>query len=99
MDRYPDKVKGSVICCNRRCCPGDKNIFDILQDNNVAYSAAGENIAYISSPSSASPDLFFNMWMNSDAHRANILNSNFTHVGIGISSNNEKIIAVLVFLN
>ncbi len=78
--------------------PDGKNVFDILIDNNVEFSRAAENIAWISPPSSANPDLFFNMWMNSSGHRANILGSDFSQIGIGISSNDNKIIAVLVFL-
>ncbi len=64
----------------------------------MEYSAAAENIAQISPPSGASADLFFDMWMESDGHRANILSSDFTQVGIAVSSNDEKIIAVLVFM-
>lgn len=41
--------------------------------------AAGENIAY----GQRSPEQVMNGWMNSSGHRANILNSAFTTIGIG----------------
>jgi uncharacterized protein YkwD len=44
----------------------------------------GENIAYGSGDLSA-PRAIGNAWMNSASHRANILNSSFRSIGIGIS--------------
>ena len=42
-------------------------------------SAAGENIAY----GQRTPEQVVNGWMNSSGHRANILSSSFTTIGIG----------------
>jgi len=42
-------------------------------------SAVGENIAY----GTVSADAMVSMWMNSPGHRANILSSRFTHIGVG----------------
>lgn len=39
----------------------------------------GENIAM----GQISPQDVMNSWMNSDGHRANILNSEFTKIGVG----------------
>ena len=77
--------------------PEGKNIYNFLVENGVAYSTAGENIQYCSPPSMASGDLFFNTWMDSDIHRANILNGGFSRIGIGTSSNNNNFYIVLVF--
>mgnify|MGYP000915922477 CR=1 FL=1 len=55
--------------------------FDMLKSNNVSYMYAGENIAMNQSAEAA-----FKAWMNSEGHRKNILNPNFTELGIGISS-------------
>lgn len=53
--------------------------FDMLDDYGISYMTAGENIAqgYVS------PESVVNGWMNSLGHRANILNPDFTHIGIG----------------
>ncbi len=53
--------------------------FDMMKDNGVTYRYAGENLAGNQTVERAHAAL-----MNSEGHRANILNANFTHVGIGI---------------
>ena len=55
--------------------------FDLMRSQGVSYRAAGENLAGAPTVESAHRNL-----MNSPGHRANILNSRFTHVGIGIVS-------------
>lgn len=53
--------------------------FDMLKNYGISYKTAGENIAGNSSNSEA-----VNAWMNSEGHRANILNSSFNYTGIGV---------------
>jgi len=53
--------------------------FQMLNDFGIKYRTAGENLAGNSSVSTAHTSL-----MNSPGHRANILNSSFTIVGIGV---------------
>jgi uncharacterized YkwD family protein len=53
--------------------------FDMMKTYGVTYRTAGENIAGNHSVQAAHTAL-----MNSPGHRANILNPNFTHIGIGI---------------
>jgi uncharacterized protein YkwD len=53
--------------------------FDRMKRAGINYKWAGENLAINSSVANAQKAL-----MNSAGHRANILNSNFTHVGIGV---------------
>lgn len=62
--------------------------FQMMSDFGIRYSAAGENIAKGYSTAQAVVDA----WMNSPGHRANILNANFTHIGVGLatSSNGTK---------
>ncbi|MEH7238751.1 CAP domain-containing protein [Bacillus sp. JJ1562] len=57
--------------------------FDMMRDMGVSYRTAGENIA----KGQASPDAVVNAWMNSEGHRKNILNPNFTHIGVGHQTN------------
>lgn len=54
--------------------------FDMLKSNNVSYMYAGENIAM-----NQTADAAFKAWMNSEGHRKNILNPNFTELGVGIA--------------
>ncbi|SFH22815.1 uncharacterized protein, YkwD family [Desulfotomaculum arcticum] len=53
--------------------------WDLIHAQGVSYSRAGENLA-----GAASVDRAHTSLMNSQGHRANILNPNFTHIGIGI---------------
>ena len=57
-----------------------------MKADGVSYRAWGENIAYIQGTNSNS-DLatkFMDNWMNSSGHRANILSTNFSSIGIGV---------------
>lgn len=53
--------------------------FDMLHEFGVSYSNAGENIA----AGQKTPEQVMNDWMNSSGHRANILNKNYTQLGVG----------------
>lgn len=53
---------------------------DRLRYYDYSYSWAGENIAY----GFADAQDVMVAWMNSSGHRANILNPNFTEIGIGV---------------
>lgn len=53
--------------------------FDMMKSLGITYSAAGENIAMGYSTAEA----VVNAWMNSAGHRANILSSNYTTIGVG----------------
>jgi len=55
--------------------------FDMMKSQGIAYGYAGENLAGNHSVQAAHTAL-----MDSPGHRANILNANFKHVGIGIVS-------------
>lgn len=56
--------------------------FDMMRDFGVTYKTAGENIAQ----GQKTPKEVVNAWMNSSGHRANILNKNFTHIGVGFET-------------
>ena len=53
--------------------------FEMLQSFGVKYSSAGENIA----AGQKNAQQVMNDWMNSSGHRANILNKNYTELGVG----------------
>lgn len=53
--------------------------FNMMKNFGISYRTAGENIARGQKTSAA----VVNAWMNSSGHRANILNSSFTHIGVG----------------
>lgn len=53
--------------------------FQMIKNFGITYRSAGENIAR----GQSTPQAVVNAWMNSSGHRANILNSSFTHIGVG----------------
>lgn len=52
--------------------------FDMMKQFGVSYSYAGENIA----KGQQNPQAVMNAWMNSSGHRANILNANYSSIGV-----------------
>ena len=63
--------------------PDGRSFSTVLTDNGISFSGAGENIAW----GQKSPEEVVNAWMNSPSHRANILNSRFTKIGVGYYQN------------
>ncbi len=57
--------------------------FDMIRDFGVSYNAAAENIAQ----GQQTPEQVVQSWMNSEGHRQNILNGDFTHIGVGYNEN------------
>ena len=57
--------------------------FNMLKTYGITYRSAAENIAQ----GYTSPEAVVNGWMNSSGHRANILNANYTHIGVGYEAN------------
>ena len=61
--------------------PDGSSCFTAYDENGVSYRAAGENIA----EGHTSPREVVDGWMNSPGHRANILNSDFSYLGVGVA--------------
>lgn len=59
--------------------PDGRKFSTVLTDNGIRFTAAGENIAW----GQRSPEEVMSAWMNSDGHRANIMNQTYTKLGVG----------------
>jgi uncharacterized protein YkwD len=59
--------------------PEGQSPFDRMRADGISYSYAGENLAI-----NTSVDTAEQAFMNSPGHRANILNANYTEVGLGV---------------
>ena len=53
--------------------------FQMIKSFGISYRSAGENIAR----GYSTPQAVVDGWMNSPGHRSNILNSAYTHIGVG----------------
>lgn len=63
--------------------PDGRNFSTALTDTGITFRSSGENIAW----GQRSPEEVVKAWMNSEGHRANILNTNFTKIGVGYYQN------------
>lgn len=70
-----------------------------MKNDGVSYKAWGENIAYIGGNVSADAlaQQFMTNWMNSSGHRANILSTNFSSIGVGVYKIGNKVYATQEF--
>ncbi len=59
--------------------------FDMMKKYGISYRTAGENIAM----GQTTPEQVMKGWMNSPGHRANILKSSFTEIGVGVAKNSS----------
>lgn len=67
--------------------PDGSAFSSILTSAGINFRGAGENIAY----GQKTPEQVMESWMNSSGHRANILNSGFTSIGVGHYKNSAGI--------
>lgn len=67
--------------------PNGSSFSTVFDEFNINPMAGGENIAY----GQRTPEEVVNAWMNSSGHRANILNSNFNKLGVGVHKENGTI--------
>lgn len=63
--------------------PNGSSYSTALDQNGVRYMGSGENIAY----GQRTPQEVMTGWMNSQGHRANILNKNYKKIGVGYYQN------------
>lgn len=75
--------------------PDGRSTFTVLADYGISYRAAGENIAY----GQSTPAEVVEGWMNSSGHRANILNSAYTQIGVGCYSSGGRLYWTQLFIN
>ncbi len=75
--------------------PDGSSCFTALDECNVSYNTAGENIAY----GQKTPKDVVTAWMNSEGHRANILSSKFGKIGIGCYYSNGTYYWTQMFTN
>lgn len=82
--------------CWSHYCPDGKSPWDFFDDSGYVYLYAGENLA----EGFENNDGVMNAWMNSLTHKENILNDQFTEIGIGFAYgkyqgiNNNTVIVV-----
>ena len=77
--------------------PDGSECFTVLEEYEVSYRSAAENI-YKDNFARPSGARTVEGWMNSPGHRANILNDDFTHIGVGAYSADGNNYVVQLFI-
>lgn len=75
--------------------PNGTSCFTVLNEIGAKYTSAGENIA----KGQKTPEQVVEAWMNSPSHRANILSSKYTKLGVGCYFNGSNTYWAQMFLN
>lgn len=70
--------------------PEGQSPFERMQQAGISYRAAGENLAINTSVTAAEK-----AFMNSSGHRANILNTNYNEVGVGVRTSSSGSVYVV----
>jgi len=65
--------------------PDGRDCFTAFDENNVQYQLAGENLA----AGQRTPSEAVQSWMDSPGHRENIVNTDFGHLGVGVTMDND----------
>lgn len=65
----------------------------MIRNFGISFRSAGENIA----KGYTTPQAVVNAWMNSAAHRANILNASFIKIGVGYVSGGNYWTQMFIF--
>lgn len=73
--------------------PDGKQFSSWIKDSGYKYSLIGENLA----TNFSSSKNIFNAWMKSQSHRDNILDPNFTEIGLGLNQKNKQSMVVVIF--
>ena len=89
-----DKRAEEIVTSFSHTRPNGNSCFTVLSEYGITYRAVGENIAY----GQRTPEEVMNGWMNSQGHRANILNSSFTGIAVGVKTIGSKKYWVQIFI-
>lgn len=86
MQAYAQQRATEIITMFSHTRPSGASCFE--WDNTDSYSTQGENIA----AGQRTPTEVMNGWMNSSGHKSNILNSDYTNIGIGVAQDSNGMI-------
>lgn len=76
---------GEIVGTFSHTRPDGSRCFTVLDDVGLDYRAAGENIC----SGFSSPEAAVDGWMNSQGHRDNILDPEYTHMGAGVEMDGD----------
>ncbi|MBQ5417684.1 MAG: Ig-like domain-containing protein [Oscillospiraceae bacterium] len=72
--------------------PNGTSCFTVLGEYGISYSAAGENIAN----GQDTPEEAMESWMNSEMHKKNILNPDYTGIGVAYDEDTDSWVQIFI---
>ena len=84
-NRHTDRMTGADYMSHQ--LPGEAGLGDRVTNAGYEWRRVGENVA----AGYTTPEAVVDAWMNSPGHRANILNPDFDHIGVGYSNAPDNI--------
>lgn len=79
--------------------PEGTTFFNIMRNNGISWSNAGENLGNATPAGYGTPDAFINAWLGSPSHRDNMLRSHYKYIGVGIIDGGGRRVVTTIFLN
>ena len=95
-------LRAAALAASGALChadPAGRDAASLLEEAGVWFARWGENIGWSSVAVVDAPARLHAGWMESSAHRANILDPGFRRVGISFAADGVTIFAVVTFLN
>lgn len=86
IQQLADERAQELLKCFSHDRPDKRSCFSIFDDHKIDYSECGENIA----AGQRTPKEVVKAWMQSPPHKQNILDPDFTHIGIGHVLDNQS---------
>lgn len=83
------------ICSHTR--PDGTSYSTALDEKNITSSPKGENITMFMNKGDDIAGIAMNNWMNSEGHRKNILNENYSGIGVGVAYQDGGYYLVQIF--
>lgn len=70
----------------------------VFSENNISVSSCGENILNMTNMSPV-PDVAMTAWLGSQIHHDNIMNPDYSNIGVGVAQDGDSYYLVQVFAN
>jgi uncharacterized protein YkwD len=83
MNQIALQRASELVVCTSHLRPDGRAFYTILTDYGVTANVCAENFA-CATDGAFSPNVIVQSWMRSDSHKANILSTTFSQIGIGL---------------
>jgi uncharacterized protein YkwD len=78
--------------------PEGRTVFNLMDQSGIAYSVAGENVAWNTGNDRSASGIALQSFLNSPPHRDNLFSWDFSQVGVGVASEGGRTYFTLLFL-